>query len=421
MNTSESHFNASNKRIIALMAWVIASVFYGYVLILRVMPNIMMNDILQQFNIDAATFGQFSGFYYVGYVLMHLPIGIALDRYGPKKVMPICMLVTTIGLLPILFSGYWVLAIIGRALVGIGSSAAILGTFKIIRLAFSEKKFTRMLSLSVTIGLIGAIFGGGPVNYLCNTLGYKTVTGIFACVGMGLSIVMYFIVPNIKAQQSTTVISQIKEVFSSVKVIMICVFAGLMVGPMEGFADVWGTEFLKQVYGIEETLAASLPSAIFMGMCFGGPVLSFIAEKSGNYLGTIIGAGVVMAVSFFALIIAQIPISAMSIMFIIVGICCAYQIIAIYKASAYVNENVAGLTTALANMIIMSFGYIFHALIGWVINNMGGPTDSAAFIYGIAVIPIALSIGVIGLIGILVHERIKIARRFSKIVCEDFS
>ena len=49
------------------------------------MPNIMLDDIMQQFQIDAATFGQFSGVYYIGYSLMHLPIGIMLDRFGPEK------------------------------------------------------------------------------------------------------------------------------------------------------------------------------------------------------------------------------------------------------------------------------------------------------------------------------------------------
>lgn len=408
MNTKKELMSTS--RTIAWTVWIVASVFYGYQYILRVMPNIMMNEILQQFNIDTATFGQFSGVYYIGYSLMHLPIGIMLDRFGPKKVMPICILVTAIGLLPIIFAEFWIYPIVGRAFIGMGSSAAILGTFKIIRMTFAEKKFTRMLSLSVTIGLIGAIYGGGPVNAMCNALGYQSVTSIFAFMGVGLAVLTYFIVPNIKTQQNTSIISDVKQVFSSPKVIAICFLAGLLVGPLEGFADVWGSEFLKQVYGFEGTMAASLPSAIFLGMCFGAPVLSLIAEKCGNYINTIIGAGVVMAISFLVLLTGKIPASSMSILFIAVGVCCAYQIIAIYKASTYVKENVVGLTTAVANMIIMIFGYIFHTIIGWIINNMGGPTSSEAFVAGVSVIPIAITIGVIGFIFIIIQERMKISQ-----------
>ena len=56
---------------------------------------------------------------------MHLPIGIMLDRYGPRKVMTGCILLTIIGLLPLIFADHWIYPIIGRVLIGMGSSAAI--------------------------------------------------------------------------------------------------------------------------------------------------------------------------------------------------------------------------------------------------------------------------------------------------------
>lgn len=386
----------STSRFVALMVWVIASVFYAYQYILRVMPSIMIGDIMQQFSIDAGTFGQFSGVYYIGYSLLHLPIGILLDRYGPRKVMSGCILLTVIGLSPIVFAENWVYPIAGRFLIGVGSSAAILGTFKIIRMTFSEKHFTRMLSLSVMIGLIGAIYGGGPVSYMSEMLGYQAVVKIMAIMGVVLAIVTYFVVPEIESTTETTVISDIKEVLGNSKVVLSCIFAGMMVGPLEGFADVWGAGFLKQVYGFSPTMSASLPSMIFIGMCFGAPVLSLVAEKTGNYLGTIIGAGLVMAIAFFALINGQLSSSAISVSFVIVGICSAYQILAIYKASTYVPEHVAGLTTAVANMIIMVFGYAFHTIMGGVVNAMGGTENALAYEYAISVIPMALSIGVLG-------------------------
>ncbi|WP_068469842.1 MFS transporter [Candidatus Protochlamydia phocaeensis] len=396
-----------NSRMMAWMVWIIASVFYAYQYILRVMPNIMMGDIMQHFDIGAATFGQFSGVYYIGYSLMHLPIGIMLDRYGPKRVMAGCIVLTVIGLLPLLFSDHWIYPIVGRALIGIGSSAAILGLFKIIRMAFSEKRFSRMLSLSVTIGLIGAIYGGAPVSYMRDVLGYQAVIQFFAIAGIALAVATFWIVPDIKSSEQTAVMADIKEVLGNNRVIFSCLFAGLMVGPLEGFADVWGTAFLKQVYGFDGTLASSLPSMIFIGMCFGAPLLSLVAEKTGNYLGTIIGAGIIMAASFFVLLIWRPSASSISFSFVLVGICSAYQILAIYKASTYVRENVAGLTTAVANMIIMTFGYAFHTAIGGMVNAMGGPQSSQALTYGIAVIPVALCLGSVGFTALFFKDKVQ--------------
>ncbi len=397
--------SASKSRVIVWCVWLIASIFYAYQYILRVMPNIMIDDIMQQFDIGAATFGQFSGIYYIGYSLLHLPIGIMLDRYGPRIVMTGCILLNVVGLMPLLISDYWIYPIVGRFMIGVGSSAAILGLFKIIRMTFSEERFPRMLSLSVTIGLLGAIYGGGPVSYMRESMGYEAVVELFALMGIVLAFVTYLIIPRMETTPQGTPLSDLKEVLSNRRVIGSCIFAGLMIGPLEGFADVWGTAFLKQIYGFEGTLAASLPSMIFIGMCFGAPILSLIAEKIGSYLGTIIAAGSALIMIFMLLLTFHLTTTAISINFAIIGACCAYQILAIYKASTYVRGEVAGLTTAVANMIIMVFGYAFHSTMGAVINMMGGAGNSDALLYGIAVIPIGLALGTAGFTLLLMTEK----------------
>jgi predicted MFS family arabinose efflux permease len=394
----------STSRSMAWIVWFIGSIFYAYQYILRVMPNIMLDNIMQQFHIDASVFGQYSGVYYIGYSLMHLPLGILLDRYGPRKIMSGCMVLTVLGLLPILFADHWVYPIVGRFLTGMGSSAAILGTFKIIRLTFKEERFTQMLSLAVTIGLIGAIYGGGPVSYMCSALGYQVVVQIFSALGIGLAVLTYLIVPDIEATAHRSVSADVKEVLSNRKVLAVCFFSGLLVGPLEGFADVWGSTFLKQVYGFDASIASYLPSMIFIGMCFGSPVLSFIAERTRSYIGCIVGSGIIMMVSFIALIAGILSQEAIMMNFIVVGICCSYQILAIYKASTYVPEHVAGLTTAVVNMIIMSFGYAFHSVIGSVIDFYGGLDETKALVYGIGVIPITLSVGIIGFTVLLYQD-----------------
>lgn len=386
----------SSSRTIAWAVWIFASIFYAYQFILKVMPSIMLNDIMTQFNMDAATFGQFSGIYYLGYSLAHLPLGIMLDRFGPKKIMTGSLFLIIIGLMPLLLATHWIYAILGRFLVGIGSSAAILGVFKVIRISFNAALFPRMLSFSVAIGLLGAIYGGGPVSYIQGIVGYQKVIELFALLGLGLAAITYWIIPNGHSDSKQSILSDIKEVLSNKKVIGSCICAGLMVGPLEGFADVWGTLFFQKIYGYDVTISASLPSMIFLGMCVGAPLLSLIADKIKDYLLTIIGAGLIMTVGFCFLIVTHLSFGILVFNLLLIGICCAYQILAIYKASTYVREEVAGLTTAIANMIIMFFGYAFHTLIGQTINFAGGSNTPIALISGILIIPIALCMGSCG-------------------------
>ncbi|MFN4174136.1 MAG: MFS transporter, partial [Parachlamydiaceae bacterium] len=143
-----------------------------------------------------------------------------------------------------------------------------------------------------------------------------------------------------------------------------------------------------------------LPSLIFIGMCFGSPLLSYIAEKTNSYLLTIVSAGIIMASGFISFLIGPMDAMLVSLYFVLIGICSAYQILAIYKASTFVKEEVAGLTTASANMIIMIFGYLFHSLIGWLVGLNGGAESPSALKIGISVIPITLLIGSCGFIAL---------------------
>jgi predicted MFS family arabinose efflux permease len=379
-----------------IVSWFIASLFYAYQYILRVMPNIMMHDIMQQFSISSSMFGQFSGVYYLGYALMHIPLGIALDIYGPKKVLPACMLLTACGLIPLITTSFWGFALVGRLLIGIGSSGAILGLFKIIRLVFPEKQFTRMLSFAVTVGLIGAIYGGAPLSYFKTIFSYGSIVTVLCLVACIMACIMYLVLPPLHVIQQMPMGTTIRSVLLNAPVLFICICAGLMVGPLEGFADVWGTEFLITTYGFDSIIAAALPSFIYLGMCFGGPLLSIIAEKT-SYIGAIVGSGLVMALSFGALLTGALSYMVIAILFCIVGVCCAYQIIAIYYASTRVPEHAMGITSAVANMIIMLFGYLFHTIIGIAIDYTPG-SISTQYTIGITVIPIALVVGSIGLL-----------------------
>jgi predicted MFS family arabinose efflux permease len=390
----------NDSRKTAWIMWLVVSIFYAYQYILRIVPSVMLEDIMQQFNMNTADFGQFSGIYYIGYSLVHIPIGILLDKYGAKKIIPLCICISTIGVLPIVFAEQYIYPILGRMITGIGSSAAILGVFKIIRMSFSEGHFTRMLSFSVTIGLTGAIYGGVGCAYLRSLFAYKDVIVILAFVGIIIAIMSYFVIPEARSETADgnsvdPIFVNLKYVFLNKKVVITYIAAGLMVGPLEGFADIWGPRFLKQIYGLTDSMASYIISMIFIGMCFGAPILNFVTERI-ECLKTVILSGVIMLVVFLLLLTKILNSTALFVSFIFVGICCAYQILAIYKASTFVNPKYASLTTAVANMTIMVFGYVIHGSIGIIINMCNELPTSNAYCCGISVIPFALFLGIIG-------------------------
>jgi MFS family permease len=365
-----------------------------------------MGDIVKKYSLTPEAFGQFSGVYYLGYSLAHVPIGIALDRIGPKRTVPIFVLMTALGIVPLMLSEVWSFSILGRIIMGIGSSGAILSVFKVVQVAFEEKKFSRVLSFSVTVGLLGAIYGGAPIHLLREKFGFESILAGLVIVGIALSLLAFFVIPSHRSStRATSVISDFKLLFGNREVVYLCILAGLMVGPLEGFADVWGTQYLKVNYGLDTGVAAAMPSFIFLGMCFGGPVLCYLAEQKNRHLEVVLGSALAMAGVFASMLSFRLSTSLLTPLFLIVGMCCAYQILMIYKISTLVGPNLTGMASAVANMMIMIFGYVFHSSMGWLIGVFGGFEDARSLSIGVAIIPVSLFVSALGLASYILSKK----------------
>lgn len=394
----------NNNYFISFMIWLSITMFYCYQYILRVLPNTIMPELMSQFNIGAAEFGTFAGIYYIGYIIIHIPVGLALSKWGGKIVLPICILLTSIGLAPLVYSENWNYVLMGRLMVGIGSSAAIVGALQIFRMIFVIN-FTRMLGIMVCFGLMTAVYANKPLTQVINMAGIKTVINVLMLGGFALAVLTFFLIPNVNNnEQDGNILQNIKVILFNYKLIFVSILAGLMVGPLEGFADAWGSGFLNVVYNVERSIAGTIIASILTGMCIGCVVLPYITDKTNSHYAVTLVSAIIMTGCFTFLLMGYGDIVSIRAVCLLIGLFSAYQVVIIAKISTFAPQNLSGMAAAIANMIIMAFGSIFHTIIG---NSMAEPWDGssidnvriynkAAYIKSISVIPFAMVIAIIG-------------------------
>ena len=379
-----------SKIITAWSAWFFATMFYTYQYILRVLPNIGMPSIVKDFNINISQVGVFSAIYYIGYTLMHIPVGLLIDRFSIKKVMPMCIFLTSIGLITLIYSNLFINAILGRLLIGIASSASVFVIFKVVKTGFSEAKFSSLVGISVTIGLLGAIYGGKPLDYLVSLYGWHTVINSFIIMGVIFSLVTFFVLPETTKEDRKYhfIISEmwqdVKNIFSNSRVVLLSFIGGLMVGPLEGFADTWGTLFFESFYELDREHASTLPSVIFFGMCFGSTLIGYIADRTKSHINIVLISNIILIITFLLLFSGECNLYLLYFLMFIIGVISAYQISILGKVRDYTNSRLADLTSAACNMIMMVFGTVFHTLIGLIAHRLD------AIEIGLLVIPGAL-------------------------------
>ncbi len=404
------------NKFISILIWSCITLFYCYQYILRPLPNIIMPNILGKYGIGAAEFGSFAGIYYIGYIIVHIPIGILLSRFGAKIVIPISIACTAIGLVPMVYFDSWYMVIVGRTLTGMGSSAAIVGALQIFRILYPNK-FAMMLGIMVSLGLITAVYAGTPLSSLINSVGIDLTINILLYTGIILAFITYLLMPNTTSEiLNHNIWSDIKSIISNYKLLFTSLFAGLMVGPLEGFADAWGSAFITNVYGLEKSIADTITLSIFLGMCIGCVLLPYIADKTKWFFGVTIFSGIIMVVCFIYILSGHANANSLYYTCLIIGIFCAYQVVIIARIATFVPEKISGMAAAVANMIIMAFGWVFHNAIGISLDNLwdGAKTiDGAriytpeAFIASLEIIPAATIIAIIGLGLIAMSYKIK--------------
>jgi MFS family permease len=387
--------------------WLLPLSFFTYQFILRLWPSLMMQPIMQQFAIDATSFGFLASAYYYGYAGMQIPIAVMLDRYGAKRIVFACAVLCGLATLVFTYTDNWYLSLLSRFMIGAGSAVGFLGTSKVVSEWFSNEKYAKMIGLSFTVGLLGAIYGGKPVSLLVESFGGTKVAltlGLVA-IGIGFTTLVFLRKPPEEGVATETMsFGGFKSLLSGPSLWMLGAANFLMVGALDGFADVWGVNFLQTAYNLPKSEAAFLISFIFVGMVFGGPLLALFARRSGNY--TVISfCGLGMALLFCLLVLFPSSFNwyTLAFLFFAVGLLCCYQVIVFAAGSELVSIGLLGVTVAFLNCLNMLGGSFFHTFIGSLMDLFwtGGMAEGVriysleSYSKALLLIPVCASLGAV--------------------------
>lgn len=386
------NFKISTK-LNAYLIFLISSSFYLYEYILQVAPGVMSEHMMEAFQINAAGFGIVSAFYFYAYAPMQLPAGLLFDRYGPRKLMTIALLVCSVGSICFASTDHLFTAALGRLLIGMASAFSFIGILVLISRWFPPRQFAFLAGLAQAMSSVGAIFGETPLAALVEHLGWRPASFILAFIGVLLAITVWFIVRDFPNQENPQVTkkrewrSELKRLLEVCKhsfTWLIAAYAFTVWAPIVIFAALWGVPYLVTKYSISTLLASWMCSMVWIGIAVGSPLLGWFSDYMCNrrlslFLSSLIG----LASAIALLYIPNLSLSWMYFVLFMFGVGAGGQTVSFAVIAEQNPLELVGTASGFNNMAVLLGGAIFQPIVGLVLHHNAGASDIGSPLYSV--------------------------------------
>lgn len=266
---------------IAITAFTLATIFYFYEFLIQVSPNVMAQDVIEHFHVNASQFASLVTWYYIAYAMMQVPAGALFDRFGAKVLLPIAALLCTAGTLLFAFTDSFFVLQISRFLTGLGSAFALLGTLFIAATWFPPHRFAILSGTVITIGMLGAVAGEKPLALMLENFGWQHTLLILFAAGAFLSVLLFVVIrdkPVEHKREPEHLLKGASHVVSNFQSWLVAVYGLLIYGVTATLGTAWGASFLSASYNMSTADAGGYISMIYAGWALGSPIFGFISD-----------------------------------------------------------------------------------------------------------------------------------------------
>ena len=256
----------------------------------RSVNAIIAPDLIRDIGVDAASLGLLSSAYFIAFAAFQIPLGIILDRFGPRKVESFLLLFAALGACIFAASDTLLSLIIGRALIGLGVSACLMASFKCFVDWFPKQQIPLTNGAIMMAGGLGALTATAPIEFLLNFTDWRGIFWVFAVLTLISSFLIYFIVPERPTARKIIGDTSLHEQLSGLLEVIrdplfkrYVPFSVTSQGAMLALQSLWMGPWLRDVAGLNRAETAS--SLLLMTIALASGFLSWgiIGERLGRY------------------------------------------------------------------------------------------------------------------------------------------
>ncbi len=354
-------------------------------------------DLSRDLALDPATYGAITSAYFATFALAQLPLGVALDRWGPRRTEAVLLCAAALGAAIFAVADTARELLIGRALIGLGVSSCLMAAFKANTLYWPIQRLPLANGLLMGFGGLGAASATIPVDWLLAVTDWRTVIAMMAVATMAVAACIWLVSPDPPPPATKTRLSEqvrgIVDLLASGPFWRVTALTGISHGTYLAYQTLWAGPWLRDVAGLDRAEAALGMALVTGSMAFSYPMLGALADRlAARGISTMATFGFYSA----AFIVLQVPLAAgwtgaPLLLWAAFGFVGCGTVVGYAALTQQIPSSMAGRANAAINLVVFFTAFAVQWSVGAILNFYG-PTPETGH-----TIALSIAIGLQGL------------------------
>ncbi|HEY1383426.1 MAG TPA: MFS transporter [Dongiaceae bacterium] len=352
----------------------------------RAVNQVIAPDLIAEFGLGPGQLGRLTSAYLLGFVLFQLPLGLLLDRFGPRRVQTTLLLVSAVGAAVFALSpDPWSLTF-ARAILGLGLSGCLMSAYKANATWLPMSRVALGNATTMAIGALGVVTATRPADWLAQLIGWRALFDLLAVATVGVALLIFLCVPRERRDTHGAAPSH-ESLASQLRVIgriardpvfwRVTPMVAAMSGSFIAIQTLWAGRWLADVAGLERASVANVLLSMAIGFVIGSLTTGWIADRAqrhGLTIELVVGCSFLVFAAAQLLVVLHTPVSPV-LPWVLFGFSGQAGNLGYATLAAHFGRGTAGRAQSTANLVLFTSAWALQWGIGTMLDRFPGVAE----------------------------------------------
>ena len=389
----------------AIYIFLVCAVLFGLGQFHRYSGGVVMLPIANDLGIAVESLGIAAAVLFFASALVQVPTGMALDRFGPRIIIPAITILGVVGSLMLAIATDFHEVLAARILIGVGYSAIMMSSYVLFAKWFPPTKFSTLASWLLAASSFGGMMASGPLAYIIETYGWRSPFIVIAALTLLMLMIGIYIIRDVPPEyryDAATPGTMGQSVRGYGEVLMHPRFFNLLAmgfvayGPAVAVLGMWGGPYLEKNYGLNGVergqILFLMTVVVPIGALFFGPLDRIFSSRKK----IVITAVLTELVAFCILgLVDNLPLWAVTCLFVYIAFVQQYYVVLGAHCRNSFPDHLVGRANSTLNLISITGVGFMQSLFGWVlaVNGETGYETSFLIVAGLLIVALVIYAG----------------------------